>query len=178
MDEVTHAAFTRYLSDQSRDTFLELRELFSNSSTYKPYGSGLSTLISIVQSENYKEAKTLLSSIFSEMFLNPGVHNLASFVLSKLGSDDAAQFEHMLAFSLLRSILETGDGSKESPYLVLHVADEYDILAYLEKKPNQQRLERSGDKYFDIHECQDGSEIWFDVTKPREHLGGVFEDGK
>lgn len=72
--------------------------------------------------------------------------------------------EYQIGQICIDCILSTGDGSKDQPYLVLRTSDEYDVLEHLDKKVKQQSLTGNGEKRFDVLECEDGSEYWFDVT--------------
>jgi hypothetical protein len=65
---------------------------------------------------------------------------------------------------LVLGILATGDGSADKPYLVSRVSDEYDILRHTKKGMKGQSLRTKGDKSFDVIACQDGQELWFDIT--------------
>jgi hypothetical protein len=65
---------------------------------------------------------------------------------------------------MTNSILATGDGSEAHPYSVLHAKDETDIIIRLEKRLARQQLRIYGDRYYDLMVCEDGSQVWFDVT--------------
>jgi len=54
---------------------------------------------------------------------------------------------------------------------VSRTSDEYDVLAHLEKRMQQQALVIQDGRHFDRLECSDGSEVWFDVTTAFETLG-------
>ena len=122
------------------------------------------------EEEQFEKAKDLLESELPGWILNPGIHQMLSFAWHKLGQEEAAQYEFAVAVALLNAILSTGDGSKAQPYLVLYPTDEYDLLAYLEKRSTSQSLEMLGEKRYDCQTCDDGTEIWFDVTVPYAHL--------
>ena len=51
-----------------------------------------------------------------------------------------------------------------NPYIVCHATDEYDILAALGREPAGQSLEEHEGQLFDVLTCDDGREVWFDVT--------------
>jgi hypothetical protein len=61
-------------------------------------------------------------------------------------------------------LLTTGDGTRASPYIVTHPTDEYDVLAALGLKSAGQSLTERHGRLYDIQLCEDGRELWFDVT--------------
>jgi hypothetical protein len=64
----------------------------------------------------------------------------------------------------------TGNGSPDSPYLVTRISDEYDLLRRLNKVCRQQGLREKDGRRFDVLQCPDGSEVWFDVTEMFDSL--------
>jgi len=167
MSESTQVHLERYLQEQSLESFLRLRDAVIASPDYAPYTSNYrSTVGSLLEREKYQEAIDYLMSVMDNWFLNPGIHRLVSFAHYKLGRDEEAGFEYWMYKVMVEGIASTGDGSAESPYLVLHTTDEYDVLEHLGKETRKQALVKGSDKQYDRHDCTDGSQIWFDVTTP------------
>lgn len=136
-----------------------------NSPGYMPYTApDRATVYTLLNEEKFQEAFDHLMSKMPNGLLSPGVHSLAGLALQKLGKDEQAGFEFVLSTLLTKSILSTGDGSKEHPFLVLHTTDEYDILLRLGKKSIRQSLHENGGKWLDWQNCEDGDQIWFDVS--------------
>lgn len=61
------------------------------------------------------------------------------------------------------SILATGDGSKERPWVVDSVAEEYLILSHLNETPFCQML-LDGDPPLDVHSCESGNTYHFKIS--------------
>jgi len=161
----------RYIQERSPESYLKLREAIKASPEYVPYsGSYAEIARPMLEQGKYREVISYLQSMMPNWMLNPGIHKLLSFAYSKLGKNDAARSEYALASRLLEGILSTGDGSEERPYLVLHTTDEYDVLEHLGKESAGQSLVEKGDKRYDRQTCQDGFEIWFDITTPYSYL--------
>jgi predicted Zn-dependent protease len=160
-----------YLKERSAARFLQLRDAVARSPSYAPYASRLDPAHQLLDQGKFDEARQHLLSLLPNWLLNPGIHQLLSFVHHKLGEDRRAQFERAMAQAMLRGILSTGDGSAARPYLVLRTADEYDVLRHLGKRSRQQALVQEGERRYDRQDCDDGSEIWFDVTVQLAHLG-------
>jgi hypothetical protein len=56
-----------------------------------------------------------------------------------------------------------GEGTPKSPFVVRTIHMEYAVLALLEKESIGQRLVWHDGRYVDVQECDDGSEVWFEV---------------
>ena len=97
-----------------------------------------------------------------------------SFVAKKMGNEMAEKLEGFLASAFCQGIIETGDGTKESPYLVTRTSDEYDVLAFLQLEFAGQSLLESEGRAFDLVKCNDGTEIWFDISDCYKKLKDQF----
>lgn len=156
---------TDYLSDASLENFLCLRSAFAESPDYNPGNDDELILQDLLENRNYEKAMTFIQLVLPKWLCSPRMYMYSAFVYEKLGKSEDAQDHYLLGSSLLDSILATGDGSESKPYLVLYVADEYEVLTKLGKTMKRQRLvRRDGGKAFDVLACDDGSEIWFDIT--------------
>jgi len=160
----------KYLHEPSRDNFISLRDAVAASPDYKPYLDYRKRVYPLLDQHKYDRARKYLESVMPKKFLNPGIHELLSFVLRELAEDEGAHAELMLAGILLKGILSTGDGSRENPYLVLYIDDEYNVLEHFEKQRVAQSLVQDGDRFYDRLGCADGSQIWFDVTVPCDRI--------
>jgi hypothetical protein len=105
------------------------------------------------------------------LMLSPRAHQLLGFLHHKLGDEQRANMEMMIGIVCVEGILTTGDGSQESPYLVLRTSDEYDVLEHFEKQLQQQSLLHRDGRNFDRIECTDGTTYWFDITDAYNQLG-------
>jgi hypothetical protein len=105
-----------------------------------------------------------IEALMPNWFLNPRVHLLTSTIHSQLGNPQESEMEEELAHVLLEAILETGDGSKEHPYLVMRPGDEYDVVEYFGKQVEMQELDMRDERSFDILTCEDGTVYWFDIS--------------
>lgn len=103
---------------------------------------------------------TMPGSLFS-----PRAHALlaAGFERSERGAD--ASRHARLARASLDSILSTGDGTRERPWSVLRISDEYDVVASLGTRPSDQSLVRDGQRTIDVLTCADGRQLHFDVSR-------------
>lgn len=96
-------------------------------------------------------------------FFAPWVHGVLAQAYAALGDDDRAEKERRISRLAFESILRTGNGTRDEPWTVLHLSDEYDVLDALGRPSSAQRLVVDGDHRFDVHTCGD-EEAWFDIT--------------
>ena len=69
---------------------------------------------------------------------------------------------------LTNSILDTGDGSRERPYVVSSIKEEYLILEHFNKTRTIQGLMHIDGKAMDYIGCEDGTTYYFDISQARE----------
>jgi hypothetical protein len=170
MEEAIVADLQQYLAEPTAERFLDLRAAVSESPEYAPYAVSLDRGWELFDEGRFEEAKNFLLSMMPNWILNPGIHQMLSFAWHKVGQEEAAQYELAVAMALLNGILSTGDGTMARPYRAMHTRDEYDVLAYLGKRSVGQALVEHGEEHCDRQTCDDGTEIWFDVTVPYAHL--------
>ena len=68
---------------------------------------------------------------------------------------------HQGARLALDTLTCSGDGTQDAPYQVLRVSDEYDVLRYVQRTSVAQRVVVVDGQGYDVHQCSDGSEVWF-----------------
>ena len=161
-----HEMLFRLLEEPSSDKFLEIRKIISESEWYSPYSTELYDINKCLMKEAYQDAIEKYHSTFPNLLLNPGVHFMLSYAYQGLGNEEMANFEKGVASFLMSFIMETGDGTRKHPYLVLRTSDEYDVLDALGKDRREQKLIEHKGRFLDLQTCSDGTEIYFDVTLP------------
>lgn len=166
MGEPVNVYLERFLREQTLETFMSLRDAMIQSPDYDPYDHYQLEAHALLGEEEFEKVTEYLMSKMPGWILNPGIHKLLSFALHKLGDEERARMEFLLARAFLNGILSTGDGSEARPYLVSSVTDEYDVLEHLGKSLRQQSLVENEGRRCDRFDCEDGSQIWFDVSAP------------
>ena len=78
------------------------------------------------------------------------------------GYADASESRDRVA--RINSILATGDGSRERPYVVSNVREGYLILQYFGQKLMMQALVNVNGKRMDMMSCKDGTACYFDIS--------------
>ena len=91
-------------------------------------------------------------------------HRLLSDLADEQGLEARAQREWRVAHLLISAMVESGDGSEASPFLVVDLADQYLVLEREQRVSLARYTCEVDGRFYDIHECKDGGEAWFDVT--------------
>ena len=118
----------------------------------------------LLERGSYAELVALVRGEMPGVFLSPSAHAFLSAGYAGVGDEAGARREQMVAEEALAGILGSGDGTVERPWRVRRVSDEYDVLRSQGRRSHDQRFVTLGDRALDHHQCDDGTEAWFDVT--------------
>jgi len=166
----------QFVQEPNAENFLALRKSLIESEHYDPYSDEMNSVDSLIEQQKWSEAREVLGAAMPNLILSPRAHLAMSFITGKLGEEMAQKMESFLASACCQGIVESGDGTQESPFLVTRTSDEYDVLAYLQKEFAGQSLVNGDEKTFDVVKCSDGTEYWFDISacysKLKEKFGG------
>jgi len=154
-----------YLSDPKPETLAELRDAVRSAPNFRSDLTLDRTVDPLMTSGAYDEAISTLLDLMPGGIFSPAVHAALADAYAHSGRQEAADRETSLAKAALRSIASTGDGSAEHPWTVLRISDEYDVLRSMKKRPGRQEVIEESGRYLDHHVCEDGSEVYFDVTE-------------
>lgn len=162
--------FFEFVKAPSRNTYLAIHEAVVSSEQYNPYSQEMSSIQDLLDEERYEDARRSLSEAMPNLLLSPRAHMLMGFIAEKTGDADGSQLERYFASACAEGILATGQGSKESPYVVLRTSDEHDVVQYLGKEFVSQALINEEPQHYDVITCADDSEFWFDISIPYNKL--------
>lgn len=108
-----------------------------------------------------RETLARITSAMPALFLSPDAHAALAAAYASLGAEDHAARELDVARLALGAIGTSGDGTRERPWLVLRVGDEYAWLRSTGFVSTEQRLRTADGAVFDEHLGADGSTVWF-----------------
>jgi hypothetical protein len=168
---------TAFVEQPSKATYLAARDAVLRDSPLPIVAADLAALERLLDDEEHEAVQDRIDALPVSKVLAPRVHYLAAEAAEGLRDFETVELERSLFVLTLQGLLATGDGSPSNPYIVCHTTDEYDILAALGRDAAGQSLEQHGGKLLDVITCDDGREIWFDVTailvrpKPRKRAG-------
>lgn len=159
--------FFAFVEEPTADAFRAVRADVVAHEKYDGYSRDLDAMDEAVQQKRFADVGRLFGDAQPNLLLSPRAHMLLSLALRELGHTEAADIERFIFFRCIDGILTTGDGSRDRPYLVLRLSDEYDVLMALDKRLQSQGLTHGDDDHsYDVLHCEDGSEVWFDITDP------------
>jgi len=163
--------FLQFLEAPGAGTYRAIRQQVVSSEAYDPYSDELADFEELLESGQHTALRERISSSMPNLLLSPRAHLVLARLDELDGDEDSARMEHAIAAACVEGILATGDGSQASPYLVVRTSDEHDVVSGLRKELVRQTLTHREDRYFDILSCDDGSELWFDITDAYRTLG-------
>ena len=156
--------FLEYLKKPSTEGFQSLRQQVAASDRYAPYSNELDVLAAALGAGHPQAAIDLFWRSFPNLLLSPLAHLMLSQAYLDLKKDNEAEGEKAMGHLILKSILTTGKGTKKKPYAGMRVEDERDVLSALKKQAGAQFLMTDKSRVFDLLQCSDGSEVYFDIT--------------
>ena len=168
--------FIEYLQSSSQETYHRVRNALITSDSYSPYSTETEEIQNHLEAGNFKRAIAAFQKAMPNLLLSPRAHMLASMAYKKLGKQEEAKMEATIYWRCIDGILSTGDGTRERPYAVTRVSDEYDILLALEKEMVSQALCEINDRHCDVITLADGGEIVFDIADYYKALSRQFSD--
>ena len=156
--------FLEFLKKPSTEDFQSLRQQVAASDRYAPYSNELDILVAALGAGHPQAAIDLFWRSFPNLLLSPLAHFILSQAYQDLKRENEAEGEKAMGRLILKSILATGKGTKKRPYAVMRVEDERDVLSVLKKQAGAQFLMKDKSRVFDLLQCSDGSEVYFDIT--------------
>jgi hypothetical protein len=156
--------YLEFLKKPTTEGFQSLRQQVAASNRYAPYSNELDILAAALGAGHPQAAIDLFWRLFPNLLLSPLAHLMLSQAYLDLKKENEAEGEKAMGRLILKSILATGKGTKKRPYAVMRVEDERDVLSVLKKQAGAQFLMTDKSRVFDLLQCLDGSEVYFDIT--------------
>jgi Domain of unknown function (DUF4919) len=152
--------------------FFDLRMKYGASSQYDPEAGSdeIREMYENLNAKNYKGALKIATAVLEKQYVNIDAHRVASAAYEGLGDDALAKLHHDIVVGLVRSILDSSEGtSVATAYKVISVQEEYAVMRVLGLRPGKQTYLQSGKRSYDEMEMlnpKDGSMVtrYFDVT--------------
>jgi hypothetical protein len=153
-----------FVEQPCKETFLAARDALLGQSLLPLLASEIAELDRLLADQQLEALLDRLDTLPPSKVLSPRIHFLAAEAAEALGRASDVELERSLFVLTLQGLLATGDGTRENPYVVTHPTDEYDVLATLGLRSAGQSLTERNGRLYDIQLCEDGCELWFDVT--------------
>ena len=165
-----HKETVQFIQSPNKETYVALREKVIASDDFDPYSREIETAGELFDQQKINEAGDILREAMPNLILSAFAHQFLGLIFHKLGDEEGADMEIIIGDACIEGILATGDGSESAPYLILRTTDEGDILKHFGKEGRLRSLVQKDGKYFDVLQCTDDSEYWFDVTDAHRWL--------
>jgi hypothetical protein len=153
-----------YAATRRADDLARLREAVRTSPGFDPGLDVVGTVAPLLAKGANDEVLARVRDLMPGAFFGPSTHAALGAAHHALGDADSARRERRFQALALDSILSAGDGTRERPWSVLRISDEYDVLRSQRRASSTQTLVVDGGRSLDRHLCGDGTEAWFDVT--------------
>ncbi|HUE74414.1 MAG TPA: hypothetical protein VMP01_26260 [Pirellulaceae bacterium] len=148
----------------SQTTFLAAFQALSRSSGCLAV-IDVALLAELAEAGDHAAFAAVLAELPPIVALSPAVHALAAQSARTAGDAEDAELEEFLLEACLAGILDSGDGSPDSPYFVVCTADERHICQALGLEPGPQALINRSGTALDVVQCLDGTDVWFDLSR-------------
>lgn len=174
---------------QAGDTtvnFTTLRKAWAASPEYAPYGTAADehadSMRAALQRRDWARAVREADAVLAVTWLDARTHVMKAYAAEQLGDAATAQRERAVAARIVQSVADSGEGTEESPFVVVTVAEEYAFLGMNGLERRRQRLGRCGERPCDVVEAvnPDTGEtrtFYFDVSLPTSQLRRVLDQG-
>lgn len=134
----SYAAMVERLVAGDRDVdFTRLRMAFTETPEYRGMMmAAYQALWQPLAKGDFAQAIAVSEKVLAQNYAEPNAHMVASLAYQQTGEMQKAEFHRFMAGGLLRSITSTGDGqSKETPYEVIDVSEEYALVRSMNLQP-------------------------------------------
>ena len=171
---------------QARDTtidFTALRLAYAHSPEYAPYGSDADdhrdSVDAALRKQDYRRVILESDSALAIDYLDARTHVLRAYASEQLGDTAAAVWDRIVAARLVQSVMQSGSGTADSPYVVISVREEYAVLAMNDYEPGGQALSECAKRPCDIldtthRETREPRTFHFDISLPTAYLDRSF----
>ncbi len=159
--------FSEFLENPAGDKFKALREALIHAPGFDFQSTALAELETLADEEYWERVLDWGATMMPEWIASPSVHQYLADAALELDDDARAAQEEYLVNASLRGLSQTGDGSPEQPYLIVHPADAYDLLESMGKEVEEQARLTTRIPALDVFRCSDGSAVHFDISAAR-----------
>ncbi|MCC3215404.1 MULTISPECIES: DUF4919 domain-containing protein [Chryseobacterium] len=168
----TYEKVFEFLADPTKETFLKCRELVINDPEYDPYSEDIENMQDLLNEGKFEE---VIQYVNVNILLSPRAHIYKYFAYKELGEDKGRSIEMTIAQLIFECLEKTGDGTRDSPYIITRISDERDLIRHhFNKQDISQSLVRDGNKIMDALTLDDGSQLYFDIKDPYKRMAFSF----
>lgn len=147
---------------------------------FNPYTEGRNFrdgMMKAINDKKYAEALTLAKAALDENYANLLAHMTARIAYKNLG-DEAGRARHdKIEEEIVKSIEAGGDGkSSEKPFVVISIAEEYDLMLHYGLRFTQQALVNDNGHLFDVMTAKDKEGKEFSLHFQIDRIFGKWQE--
>ena len=178
-----HPLLSRLRSGDTSVDFTALRLAYAASADYSPYGSDADpfrdSLNAALGRQDYRRAVSVADSALNADYLDIRTHVIKAYAAEQVGDSNTAKWHRGVAARLVASIMQSGVGTIDSPYVVVTIAEEYAVLGMTGYERGMQALSECGSRPCDIlqtthRETQEKRTFHFDISLPKAYMDRLF----
>ncbi len=182
-DAAWRERFGEFVAEPTGARYRSLQDLVVSHPTFVPGPSALTRIFTAEQQQRDADVIAELNGSSPALVLSPVARFTAAKSAACMGNPIIALVEDTAGRACMKGLVATGDGSEASPYRVLYRAEVAVVLMALGTDARSDRTVRRGATVFQVVECLDERQRWFDVSAtvpadaPREAPPAQRRDG-
>jgi hypothetical protein len=145
--------------------YQNLQRLAFESPGYDPRVRQLLEIESQVAEASPAHSLNALSRLPAYLQICPRFHYVTARVREILGETDEMRASIQKLRTCLQSIMESGEGTRRSPFCIAFLTDQDDVLMSVGEQKRYQQSATGAKCQFDVVTAHSGVEFWFDVTE-------------
>ena len=181
-----HSLLARLKARDTSIDFTALRLAYAASADYAPYAHESDALPywesmnAALERQDYRRVVSQADSALNIDYLDIRTHIVRAHAAEQLGDTNAAAWDRAVADRLFESIMASGRGTRDSPYVVVSMAEEYAVLAMTGYEQGRQSLSECRSRPCDILETthrdiQKKRTFHFDISLPKAYLNRLHQ---
>lgn len=162
----------QWMTDPSPLNTDRLRDAIQRLPTYSSDEAITPQVFPLMEMGAWAEARGAILAAMPGNFLSPAAHTALARASMALGDTGVADRERSLARASLVTILNSGAGTEDSPWVVLRISDEYDVVAAMGTRVAEQSVTQPDGRVLDRVTTESGEVLWFEVRNAGRRIAG------
>ena len=165
-------AYQNLLESPGRSTYLAARTRLLQDLHDVPSPFDLGEMSARIAARDFDAVPPLADAMASVWLLSPRFHFLLGLAAEQLGDSEQVEYSQLEFSSCLHGILDTGTGTKTSPFVITYATDILDVLEVREDGIADEPLQARRVGSLDVVRAPQGSPYHFEL--PRRDSGVRF----
>lgn len=157
-------ALETYLQQPTPARFAALRDMVVDLESYSPSPLVIAELTKLLDAGQHHEVLNRVDDLMPAWAICPRVHFIAGAAAEALGDFEEVELRRFLTTSCLEGIRNSGQGTRQRPWLATYPSDLQDCLRSLGLTATSQQLIDAGEAVLDVISANNGRQYFFNVT--------------